>query len=128
MSGCVGCKKYGDCKDGCGLTWPCGAYVPAREYVIVCNEHPSILPGTLLFWGRRTEDEEERSFGGYTCDITKCEMYTREELTAWRGGLKKQYPFFDEIERSDFFDKNEVLITIQQLETLGFRRWTVLAR
>ena len=54
--------------------------------------------------------------------------YTREELEAWRGGLKEQYPFFDEIERSDFFEKNEVLITIQQLETLGFRRWTVLTR
>ena len=26
MSHCEGCKKYADCKDGSGLTWPCGAY------------------------------------------------------------------------------------------------------
>ena len=44
------------------------------------------------------------------------------------GLAKSSIPFFDEIERSDFFEKNEVLITIQQLETLGFRRWTVLTR
>lgn len=25
---CEGCKKYHDCKDGSGLTWPCGAYRP----------------------------------------------------------------------------------------------------
>lgn len=128
MGKCVGCKKYIDCKCGSGLTWPCGAYVPTREYVIVCNEHPSILPGTLLFWGKRTEDQEERSFGGYTCDITKCEMYTRQELVSWRGGLKKEYPFFDEIERDEFFEKNEVLITISQLESLGFQRYTVMCR
>nr|WP_297274770.1 hypothetical protein [uncultured Agathobaculum sp.] len=25
---CENCKKYEDCKNGAGLTWPCGAYVP----------------------------------------------------------------------------------------------------
>jgi hypothetical protein len=25
---CENCKKYVDCKDGSGLTWPCGAYRP----------------------------------------------------------------------------------------------------
>ena len=25
---CVNCRKYEDCKNGSGLTWPCGAYVP----------------------------------------------------------------------------------------------------
>lgn len=30
MSKCKTCKKYGDCRSGSGLTWPCGAYVPAR--------------------------------------------------------------------------------------------------
>lgn len=98
------------------------------EYVIVCNEHKAILPGALLFWGRRTEDDEERSFGGYTCDIEKCERYTRAELEAWRGGLTEEYPFFDEIERKDFYKKNEVLITLQQLEAIGFSRWTVMCR
>ena len=25
---CDNCTKYNDCSTGCGLTWPCGAYVP----------------------------------------------------------------------------------------------------
>lgn len=25
---CDNCTKYDDCFTGCGLTWPCGAYVP----------------------------------------------------------------------------------------------------
>lgn len=25
---CENCKKYEDCKSGCGLTYPCGAYTP----------------------------------------------------------------------------------------------------
>lgn len=28
MSKCEGCKKYDDCADGSGFTWPCGAYAP----------------------------------------------------------------------------------------------------
>ena len=28
---CETCKKYEDCKSGCGLTWPCGAY--AQKFV-----------------------------------------------------------------------------------------------
>lgn len=126
MSKCKWCKKYEDCLNGDVLAWPCDIYDPAREYVIVCNEHKSIIPGTLLFWGRRTEDKRKRSFGGYTCDIERCERYTRDELEEWRGDLKEEYPFFDEIERSDFFKKNEVLITIQELENLGFKRYAVM--
>ena len=30
MSKCKTCKKYDDCRSGSGLTWPCGAYVPAQ--------------------------------------------------------------------------------------------------
>ena len=28
---CENCKKYEDCKNGSGLVWPCGAYVPKFE-------------------------------------------------------------------------------------------------
>lgn len=35
--------------------------------------------GTLVFWGRRTLDDKERSFGGYTNDINACERYTFDE-------------------------------------------------
>ena len=54
--------------------------------------------------------------------------YTREELEAWRGDLREAYPFFDEIDREDFSKKNEVLITVKQLESIGFRRYTVMSR
>ena len=47
-----------------------------RRYVIVCNEHSGMFRGTLLFWGSRTEDGQERSFGGYTSDIDNCEIYS----------------------------------------------------
>ncbi len=97
-----------------------------RDYVIVCNEHPSLLPGSLLFWGEHTEDSVDRSYSGYTCQIDKCEKYTREELERWRGGLKKEYPFFDEIKPGTFRRHNEVLATIEQLELIGYREFHVL--
>lgn len=58
-----------------------------REYVILCNKHKGIFNGACLFWGHKTEDNEKRSFGGYTSDIDNCEMYTLEEIE------KKGYHF-----------------------------------
>lgn len=40
--------------------------------------------GTLVFWGKRTADEEERSFGGYTNDLNQCERYTYDESRSER--------------------------------------------
>lgn len=100
-----------------------------RNYVIVCNEHRSWPTGTLLFWGEHTEDDQERSFGGYTTRWDKCEKYTREELERFRGGLKKQYPFFDEIwpgSQRTFKEYNEVLCTMENLESIGYKLWTVV--
>ena len=51
-----------------------------REYIIVCNEHNAIFNGALLFWGHKTNDNENRSFCGYTSGIDKCERYTLEEI------------------------------------------------
>ena len=51
-----------------------------RQYVIVCRRHKAILPQALLFWGSLTDDDMERSYGGYTMDIDKCERYTRNDL------------------------------------------------
>ena len=51
-----------------------------RRYVIVCNEHSGMFRGTLLFWGSRTEEGQERSFGGYTSDIDNCEIYSENEV------------------------------------------------
>ena len=32
-----------------------------REYIIVCNEHKGVFAGALLFWGHKTEDNENTS-------------------------------------------------------------------
>lgn len=101
-----------------------------RQYVIVCREHKALLPEALLFWGSLTDDDMERSYGGYTMDIDKCERYTRNELEKWRGNSKEEYPFFDELKnKSDFYRQDEILIRIWDLEhTMGYRKYTVLTR
>jgi hypothetical protein len=99
-----------------------------RNYVIVCNEHKALLPGTLLFWGERTEDSAERSYGGYTCQIDKCERYTHKELEVFRGKLKKEYPFFEEIKPGTFRSHGEVLISIEQLKKMGYREMHVMCQ
>lgn len=117
--------------DAAGSERIAGLQVSAeRKYVIVCNEHDAMLKGTLLFWGSHTGDDEKRSFGGYTCQIDKCERYTRKELEAWRGKLVKEYPFFDELGKpSDFFRNAEVLISIDDLkDKMDYREFHVMAR
>ena len=100
-----------------------------RKYVIVCNEPESWPHCALLFWGHRTEDAEARSFGGYTSRFDKCEHYTRDEINRWRRGAVQHYPFFDEIKPScphDFRKYNEVVCTLEELESIGFTVWTVV--
>lgn len=81
-----------------------------RKYVIVCNEHTAIFKDALLFWGSLTDNREKRSFSGYTCQIDKCERYTRKELEEFRGDLKAEYPFFDELKNEcDFSEKMKCL-------------------
>lgn len=102
-----------------------------RKYVIVSNEHEAIIKDALFFWGSLTDDNaEKRSFGGYTCQIDKCERYTRKELEDFRGNLKEEYPFFDELTNErDFFKKSEVFISIDDLkEKLHYREIKVMVR
>lgn len=103
-----------------------------RKYVIVCNEHTAIIKDALLFWGSFTDDNtEKRSFSGYTCQIDKCERYTRKELEEFRGNLKKaEFLFFDELENErDFFQKDEVFISIDDLkDKLHYRELKVMVR
>lgn len=103
--------------------------VAERNYVIVANRHRTWPGGSLLFWGRHTEDHEERSFGGYTSRFDQCEKYTRQELLHWRKGDKKHYPFFDELDIAspgEFGEHEEVLCTLGQLQSIGFSIWTVV--
>lgn len=106
-----------------------GVETGERKYVIVSNEHDAWPNGALLFWGRRTEDDQERSFGGYTTNFYQCERYTREEIEKWRGVRKAQYPFFDEVQpisRRSFKQYSEVICTLEDLESLGWKLWNVV--
>lgn len=82
-----------------------------REYIIVCNEHRAIFQGCLLFWGHRTRDKESRSFGGYTSDIDKCEIYTLEEIE--QEGYR--FPVYNGENESDFKKLDDVIIKIDDL-------------
>lgn len=84
------------------------AFTLDREYIIVCNEHNGIFAGCLLFWGHKTEDNERRSFGGYTSDIDNCEMYTLKEIEE-KG---YNFPVFDSRKHDIYWmlDQDDVVI------------------
>lgn len=87
-----------------------------REYIIVCNEHKGIFTGALLFWGHKTEDNEERSFSGYTSDIDNCERYTLKEIE------EKGYHFSiyeSGMSFCDFLKLNDVII--KKIDLLRFK-------
>ena len=107
---------------------------PKREYVIVCNRHTSFIKGTLLFWGELTPDNNKRSFGGYTCDINKCERYTEDEIRNHSTANPDWITFFDEIQQRRKSDTklrqlrkfDDVAISIDKLKELGFKEYTVM--
>ena len=94
--------------------------------MIVSNEHSR--GDFTIFWGRRTPDDAERSFGGYTRDLNSCEMYTREDLKKYRGNMVNHYPFFDEINPKDFYKHEEVLMTIDEMKAFGFKEMSIMIR
>lgn len=96
-----------------------------RKYVIVCNEHSGMWRGTLLFWGERTEDNEKRSFGGYTSDVDKCEMYSEKDLEE-KGCTFPKY--HKGMTLKEFLGYSEILIEPDQLQELGYRSMKVLFR
>lgn len=82
-----------------------------REYVIVCNEHKAMFPGCLLFWGHKTNDDEKRSFGGYTSDIEKCERYSIEDLEK----SNYNFPLYNGENEADFKEIDDVIIKVDDL-------------
>ena len=100
-----------------------------RKYMIATKRHEGLIRDALLFWGHLTEDNEERSFGGYTVDINKCEKYTKEELEEYR---KRKFSeetmlFLDETKKPCWQLKNyDLLVTMEDLVNLGFSKFTVM--
>lgn len=67
-----------------------------REYVIASWKH--VRCGALQFWGDLTDDNQPRSFGGYTENIDECEKYTLSELSRMR------YKIIDTVDELDTID------------------------
>lgn len=102
-----------------------------RKYVIVNNEYTTWPKGSLLFWGHYTEDDQQRSFGGYTTRFDQCEKYTRTEVERWRAAAVDHYPFFDEIKPTcagDFLKYEDVVCTLEDLHSLGWALWQIVVR
>ena len=99
-----------------------------RNYVIMAVERKGNVPGAPVFWGKRTDDDQRRNHRGYTCQIRKCERFTREELEDWREGCEEDFPFFDEIDSKKWSQHDNVLLTFDQLEALGFQEYVVMRR
>lgn len=96
-----------------------------RDYVIVCNEHKAMFPGCLLFWGCKTQDDEPRSFGGYTSDITECERYTMEELR--NSGYN--FPIYDGEDETEFRRIKDIAIKVDDLLSFNWlKTMTVVYR
>ena len=92
-----------------------------REYIIVCNEHKGVFAGALLFWGHKTEDNEKRSFGGYTSDIDKCEMYTLKEIREKNYHFpvyEKGMSFYDFLKLDDVIITKTDLLRFKELKTM----------
>lgn len=75
-----------------------------RKYVAISIKHSEHDNGKIpVLWGsRRTKDNEERCFSGYTCDIEICELYALGEFQKSYGsntyGMKTDEPvkmYFD---------------------------------
>ena len=86
-----------------------------RQYVIVCNKHNAIFGGALLFWGHRTNDNENRSFGGYTSDFSNCELYTLEEIE----NKHYHFPIYnDTMDYKEFKSYDDIIIKVDDLKNI----------
>lgn len=98
---------------------------PDREYVIVCNEHSGMWAGCLLFWGHMTDDNEKRSYGGYTTGVDKAERYTEKELNqnGWH------FPIYHEgMDLQAFLKERDIAIRPGDLAKLGYKPMQVWYR
>jgi len=87
-----------------------------REYIIVCNEHNAIFNGALLFWGHKTNDNESRSFGGYTSDLDKCERYSLEEIE----NKHYHFPIYNKsMTFQEFKSLDDIIIKESDLQNFG---------
>lgn len=99
---------------------------PSRRYVIVSNAHSGAWAGCVLFWGHITEDDEERSFGGYTCDVDAAERYSPQDLESgnWHFEIFNK----DTMTVNDFLERRDIAVLPEELEQLGYKPIRVMYR
>lgn len=90
----------------------------SREYVKVSQKH-SFVKGYILFWGSYTEDDEERSYGGYTNDFNTCEKYSKEDLEK----DYREHPYFEDMTSAEVLTFDQTFnIKISDLSKLANKR------
>lgn len=95
-----------------------------RNYVVICSRYKGI-GGSLLFWGRKTKDDDERSFGGYTSDFNECEKYVLEEI----DNSDYKFPVYGrDINHDNFESVEDFAIEISRLKRLGHRPMLIYYR
>lgn len=81
-----------------------------RKYVLVSAKWSR---ASLMFWGRLTRDEEDRSFGGYTPDLDSCERYSLSEVkNEFKEFTNRNVFFRDEGGGSTFYATEEQLAQV----------------
>ena len=92
-----------------------------REYVLLSWKW-SHEKDYFLFWGRQTEDHEERSYSGYEMDINACEKYTEAEL------IKSNKRFWESRWKLHELDRSEsYAVKLSDLDKFG-RKKTIIYR
>lgn len=89
-----------------------------REYVLVSWKW-SWKNGYLLFWGEQTEDQEKRSFGGYTQDVDTCEKYSKEDLK------EKGFPFWRSRSLQELDREKSYAVKISDLHKFGAKQTVI---
>lgn len=76
--------------------------------------------GHCLFWGRLPDDNEKRSYSGYTMDLNECERYTREEAFFSKDIYEYNGERFGELVQKD--SDGTLAITLNDLSKLGQKK------
>lgn len=73
-----------------------------RNYIAISLKHST--KDCIMYWGKRTLDDEARCFSGYTPNFSDCERYTAEEF--YKHYPERNYPIvIDYKSYTDFMKK-----------------------
>jgi len=88
-----------------------------REYVLVSIKWTG--DGHLIFWGNKTDDNESRSYSGYTMNLDTCERYKRDEIR------EEYHPIWNGERLGELLDKDPNgtwAVKVNDLEKIGQKK------